>query len=136
MLVGMSNHLARRTNIVLLSAFSFALAPLLVGAACNPMSGETPRAPEAAQLAQAERPKVEVFVTDWCPYCQRLEAFLQKNQVEYVRYNVEQDEKAAAQHDRMTGGQGGIPVTRVGTHVVQGYRPELIGRYLGIKAAD
>jgi hypothetical protein len=40
-------------------------------------AGEASR--EVAPAAQ-ELPRVEVFVTDWCPYCQRLEAFLKENQ--------------------------------------------------------
>jgi glutaredoxin len=104
-----------------------ALAVALVGLACEAVSGETPVA--AAQ----QQAVVEVFVTDWCPYCQRLEAFLKENKVAYQRKNIEQNAQFRAEHDELGG--GGIPVTRInGRQVIRGFQPEAIGKALGLRA--
>jgi glutaredoxin len=124
----------RKPSKTLVPVFALLLATCMAGSACNPLHEEKPRPPAAAKLAAAELPTVEVYVTDWCPYCQRLEAYLQEKQVPYVRYNVEKDAAAAREHDKMTGGDGGIPVTRIGSQVVQGYRPEVLAGILGIEA--
>jgi glutaredoxin len=87
------------------------------------------------ETASPERafPRVEVFVTDWCPYCQRLEAFLKENGVPYERKNIEAQESFRKEHAQLGG--GGIPLTRIdGRQVVRGFSAETMGRVLGIDA--
>lgn len=40
------------------------------------------------------QPVVTVYVSDWCPYCQRAKGLLQQKQVVFNEINVEQDEKS------------------------------------------
>ncbi len=83
-------------------------------------------APAYAPAAPASVPakKVEIFVTGWCGYCKKLEAFLKKNHIEYTRYNVEED-AAGAEIFRMIGGEG-VPVVRIGKEVIHGYDPDAV----------
>ena len=90
------------------------LSMLLVGAS----------APASAASSTEQTPKIDVFVTSWCPYCRRLEGFLKKNHIDYTRYDVEQDVKGAEEFDRL-GGEG-VPLTRVGKEIIHGYDPERI----------
>lgn len=76
----------------------------------------------ASDISLAADKKVEVFVTAWCPYCTKLESFLKKNDVDYTRYDVEQDADGGQIFNEI-GGQG-VPVTRVGSEVVHGYDPD------------
>lgn len=39
-------------------------------------------------------PVVTVYVSDWCPYCQRAKSLLQQKQVLFNEINVEEDEKS------------------------------------------
>jgi glutaredoxin len=130
-----TRYLSRMHNSRHGMGLSLLLASALTGAGCDPLSfrDDAPRRPELAARAAQERPTVEVFVTDWCPFCQRLEAFLQKNDIEYVRLDIEKDGDAQREH-RALGGGGGIPVTRIGSQVIWGYRPDVIGPLVGIKA--
>lgn len=108
------------------------LALVSLACACGAATGESPprETAETAPVA-AEAPLVEVFVTDWCPYCRRLEAFLQDEDVPYVRKNIEEDPTARAEHAELGG--GGIPVTRIGgDQVVRGFRPEVIAQLLDL----
>jgi glutaredoxin len=87
---------------------------------------------ETSTLVAEGQPVVEVFVTDWCPYCQRLEAFLKQNKVAYQRKNIEQSAEFRAQHAELGG--GGIPVTRInGNQVIRGFRPDAIAEAIGLK---
>ena len=97
----------------------------LAGLACGEASSDT-------TVAAAEQPLVEVFVTDWCPYCQRLEAFLKQNRIAYQRKNIEQSAQFRAEHEELGG--GGIPVTRIGgRQVIRGFRPDAIADAIGLK---
>jgi glutaredoxin 3 len=39
------------------------------------------------------QPVVTVYVSDWCPYCQRAKSLLQKKHVVFSEINVDDDEK-------------------------------------------
>ena len=71
--------------------------------------------------AIAQNAKVEIFVTSWCPYCSKLEKFLQKSQIEYTRYDVDADAKARDLFESLGG--SGVPMSRVGKKVIHGYDP-------------
>ena len=75
-------------------------------------------------FSAAQKNKVEIFVTSWCPYCKKLEAFLKQSQIDYTRYDVEADAKAAEEFERLGG--SGVPMVRVGKIVINGYDPERI----------
>jgi len=67
--------------------------------------------------------RVELFVTDWCSYCRKLEAYLDTEKIAYKKYDIEKDKKAAKLHASLGSG---VPITRIGTQVFSGYRPEAI----------
>ena len=77
--------------------------------------------------------KIEIFVTSWCPYCKALERFLQANELNYIRYDIEQDPQAKAIHDRYGSG---VPVTIInGKTVLQGFDKFALSEALGISTA-
>jgi glutaredoxin 3 len=39
------------------------------------------------------RPAVTVYVSDWCPYCQRAKGLLAQKNVEFSEINIEDDAK-------------------------------------------
>ena len=77
------------------------------------------------------QPPVEVFVTNWCPYCRQLESFLKKSDIGYKRYDVEHDEKGAELFSDLNG--EGVPLVRVGKNVIRGYDPDAIVRALKVR---
>jgi glutaredoxin 3 len=40
------------------------------------------------------QPAVTVYVSDWCPYCQRAKSLLQQKQLVFSEVNVEEDPKS------------------------------------------
>jgi len=71
---------------------------------------------------------VEVYMTSWCGYCKKMVRFLNEKGIPYTAYDIEKD-SAAARIYREIGGNG-VPVVRVGTHVVHGYNPDAVLGYL------
>lgn len=89
--------------------------------------------PPTAAKPEARIAPVEVFVTDWCPYCKHLEEQLAEAGIPYQRYNIERDREAQALY-RKLGGTGGVPLSRVnGRQVVRGADIDAIKAALGPK---
>lgn len=68
--------------------------------------------------------KVKLYMTSWCPYCQRMIQYLTENKIDYVAYDIEKDKKAEDEF-RNYGGAG-IPLIVVGKTVISGYDPEKV----------
>ncbi len=68
--------------------------------------------------------KVEVFVTSWCPYCTKLQKFLKAKGIRYTAYDIETDTSARKRYNEL--GVRGVPVTRIGSLIIQGYNPDAV----------
>lgn len=85
-----------------------------------------PKPAEEPQKKKEQSASMEVFVTSWCPYCKKLEAFLDSKGIGYTRYDIEKDPAAHKVYKEL-GGRG-VPVTRAGDKVIHGYNPDAILR--------
>ena len=63
--------------------------------------------------------KLEIFVADWCGYCQALEADLKTAHIPYTRYNIETSKIGQKVYKELGG--GGIPISRIGKTIIRGY---------------
>lgn len=98
--------------------------------AATATSSPNARAPQETPKQRGRTPgsvKVEVFMTSWCGYCKKLERFLNEKGIPYVAYDIEKDSSAASTFKQL-GGRG-VPVVRIGSHVVQGYNPDAVMGY-------
>ena len=82
------------------------------------------RSEENTVVAARARKRIQVFVTDYCPYCRNLEAYLNERKIPYTRYNIESDPKAQIAF-REIGGKG-VPITQIGETVIPGFDQEAI----------
>lgn len=71
---------------------------------------------------------VTIFVTSWCPFCKKLEAYLKDHQVHYQRYDIEQSAEGRRKHQALGG--GGVPVVQIGSTVVRGFDPSYLDMLL------
>ncbi len=67
---------------------------------------------------------INILVTSGCPYCKKLENFLDNNDIKYNRLDIEKDSKALALYMRLGG--GGVPIVQIGDSVIKGYSPNAI----------
>jgi glutaredoxin len=73
------------------------------------------------------RADIEVFVTSWCGYCRKMIGFLRERGIPLTVHDIEKDSNAAQAYRELGG--NGVPVVRVGSHVVHGYNPEAVMEY-------
>lgn len=95
--------------------------------ASSSAQGRPAQEPPKQQNTHAGSMHVEVFLTSWCGYCKKMVRFLKEQGIPYTAYDIEKD-SAAARTYRELGGNG-VPVVRVGSHVVHGYNPEAVMSY-------
>jgi glutaredoxin len=95
--------------------FFLALLLLLFSGSCFAATNKTYR--------KTTQHQIDLYVTSWCPYCKKAEAWLNKQGVEYNRYDVERD-KAAAQRMYRLAGDGGIPFAIINGVAIKGWVPE------------
>jgi glutaredoxin len=67
-----------------------------------------------------KKPKVELYITSWCPWCKKAKAFFRSRGIAFVEYDIEKDKEAArrkAQIDR----QQGVPFAVINGIGINGY---------------
>ncbi len=89
----------------------------------SPNTKETAFREEPIDSRQVAK-SVDIYVTSWCPYCQKLESWLNSQGIPYSRHDIEADPQARSTYDQM-GGEG-IPITRVGAKIIRGLNTSAI----------
>lgn len=79
-------------------------------------------------FSSLEPDSVVLYSTSWCGYCAKTRQFFERNNINYVEYDVEKSAAAKRQYDYL-GGKG-VPLVLVGQKLVQGYNPSLLAQYL------
>ncbi len=84
-------------------------------------------------------PKIVIYSTPVCPYCNMLKAYLTDHKIEFENKNVASDQVAAQEMVKKSG-QMGVPVSVITTgdnkeEVVIGFDKERINQLLKIKDA-
>ena len=64
----------------------------------------------------------------WCGYCKRMKSFFEKNNIDFVEYDVEKSQIGERLY-RYHGG-GGVPLVTVDGELVRGYQPRIILKLL------
>ena len=83
-----------------------------------------------APRVRAEPAEIDIYVTDWCPYCRRLEAFLKQHDIEYGRYDIEKSDVGQRAYERM--GRGGVPIVVIDGEIIRGFQKVEIAKALGL----
>jgi glutaredoxin-like YruB-family protein len=71
---------------------------------------------------------VEMYVTSWCGYCKRAQAYMTSKGIPYVAYDIEKD-SAANQRYKELGGRG-VPLIIIGSKKMSGFSAETLEYYL------
>ena len=64
-------------------------------------------------------PQVLIYTTTWCPICRKAKAYFAENNIEYIEYDVENDEKGKADFASMEG--TGVPIILIGEQRMNGF---------------
>ncbi|KAB0667237.1 DUF4124 domain-containing protein [Oryzomonas japonica] len=71
---------------------------------------------------------VELYVTDWCGYCKKAQAYLKGRGIPYVAYDIEKDGTAHKRYKEL-GGRG-VPLIIIGSNKMNGFSQESLEYYL------
>lgn len=79
-----------------------------------------------------EQPKVEIYMTEWCPTCKKAIKYLDAQGIDYIKYDIDND---TAAHTRFSEEyhQNAIPYTIIGDVKILGFSKERFDSALGIK---
>jgi len=98
--------------------------------ALNPVIATHPNGPKPISPKLQSNKKVEIFITTWCPYCQKLEKFLKSRDIKYTRYDIEKDYEGQRLYQQLNA--KGIPVIRIGgSQIIRGFDTAGILKALG-----
>lgn len=75
--------------------------------------------------------QVIVYSTPACPYCIRVKQFLKDNNIEFINYDVSNDQ-AKAQEMIKKSGQMGVPVLDIEGEIITGFEKDKIKKILSI----
>ncbi len=76
--------------------------------------------PEVNDKPRALVNKVDLYITDWCPYCKKAIAFFRANGIPFKTYDIEKDQ-AAARRARTLGGNGSVPFAVINGKTITGF---------------
>ena len=83
------------------------------------------------EKVQKKQPRVVVFTTPSCPWCNRVKSYLRQKGVVFKNVDVSRDRRAAEDMVRRTGQQG-VPVVLIGSKAIVGFDKPKIDKYLGL----
>lgn len=82
--------------------------------------------------AEIRRTQVELFVTDWCPYCAKAKQFFRSRNIPYTAYDIEKDRSAALRKNQLDN-RNGIPFAVINGQKVHGFSPEAYEKALKVR---
>lgn len=102
----------------------------LLASACGPAtpdSGAPAAAASAPSPIEAEMRKVPVamYMTAWCPHCDRARHWLREGGYRFVEHDVERDDRAAAVLLALNP-RGSVPMFDVDGNIVVGFEPRVL----------
>jgi len=85
----------------------------------------------ARGTADDSSPRVTVYTTPSCPYCNMVKQYLDSHQVSYTEVDVAADPKAAQELMQRTGQQG-VPQTEINGSFIIGYNTKELDKHLNL----
>ncbi len=74
---------------------------------------------DVAHVKQGQKlNELTIYMTSWCPYCQRAKAALEEGGVAYREIDIEQEPEWASRVEEWNGGNRTVPTFAVGTTIV------------------
>ncbi len=85
-------------------------------------------------LEKVDSNKPILLVTKGCPFCTMMEKYLNSKNIEFQKFDIKTSKMGKIIHSDV--GARGVPVTIIGSKVIEGYLPDLVDKALKIKEAE
>lgn len=69
---------------------------------------------------------VIMYMTAWCPYCDKARNYLRSLNVHLIEYNIERDKGKEEEMLKKSGGSKGVPLIDIEGIIIKGYSPDVI----------
>lgn len=69
---------------------------------------------------------VIMYMTAWCPYCDKARHYLRSLNVKLIEYNIERDKGKKEEMLSKSGGSKGVPLIDIEGIIIMGYNPDAI----------
>jgi glutaredoxin len=101
-------------------------------------AGENAPAPEAvgqaaAQASAEQAVGLVMYCRSWCGDCKRARAWLEEHRIDYVEFDVEEDDTAAERAAQINDGRLHTPTFELGRETCVDFRPERLKELLGLE---
>lgn len=90
------------------------------------LAGSGPAVVLANQKRQNRDVHVTMYMTNWCPYCNKARAYLKELGVNLTEYDIEKDSAKRAEMKKLSGGSTGVPLINVEGIIIPGFAPDAI----------
>jgi glutaredoxin len=107
----------------------------IVAAACSATPTEPAPIEPAPIGVEMRKVPVAMYMTDWCPYCDRARDWLREGGYSFVEHDVERDERAAAVLIALNP-RGSVPMFDVDGRIVIGFEPDVLQAAIRDAVAD
>jgi len=81
--------------------------------------------------AKSAQPKIEIYVTSWCPYCKKAVAYFQAKGLTFTVHDIESNPGAAKRFEQFHA--QGVPLVVINGKKISGYSVEAYEKALGTK---
>lgn len=86
---------------------------------------------QGSALAKSAQPKIEIYVTSWCPYCKKAMAYFQAKGLTFVVHDIENNPGAAKRFEKFHA--QGVPLVIINGKKISGYSVDAYQKALGSK---
>jgi glutaredoxin len=83
-------------------------------------------------VASQKTATVDIYVTDWCPYCTKAIKFLKARGIPYTAYDIEKDKNAAERKTKLSNRQG-VPFAIINGKQILGFSEKAYSDALGLR---
>lgn len=92
-------------------------------------SDKYPVSESSEKTGTRKAPKVELFTTSWCPYCDMAREFFRSKGIPFTEYDIEKDRSAALRKMQLDRGKG-VPFVLINGQGISGFSKEAYERAL------
>jgi len=112
--------------------FLWAIIAVMLAIPGVPFTAADAAADENIVVAFQGSPKVELYITGWCPYCREAVDFFKARGIYFDLYDIEKDEKAALRKNELDGRRG-VPFAVINGQKIHGYSEQAYLKALELK---
>ncbi len=97
-------------------------APTVVPAEAKAGQSRSAEEKPTTSRVSSEGANVEIYVTDWCPYCRKAESWFKSRGIPFAAYDIEKDSRAAQRKEDLSNAPG-VPLVVICGKQIPGYSP-------------